>query len=40
LTETAFFVGFISFVFAMGPTLSGFIFTAIELERSGSKTAN
>jgi NhaP-type Na+/H+ or K+/H+ antiporter len=31
LTEMAFFVGFISFVFAIGATLSGFIFTAIEL---------
>jgi hypothetical protein len=38
LTEMAFFVGFLSFVFAIGATLSGFIFTAIEL--NGSKATN
>jgi NhaP-type Na+/H+ or K+/H+ antiporter len=37
LTEMAFFVGFISFVFAIGATLSGFIFTAIELNSLEAK---
>jgi hypothetical protein len=37
LTEMAFFVGFISFVFAIGATLSGFIFTAIELNAVEAK---
>jgi NhaP-type Na+/H+ or K+/H+ antiporter len=37
MTEMAFFVGFISFVFAIGATLSGFIFTAIEINALKAK---
>ena len=37
LAEMAFFVDFISFVFAIGATLSGFIFTAIELNAVEAK---
>ena len=37
LMEMAVFVGFFSFVIGIGATLSGFIFTAIELNALGAK---
>jgi NhaP-type Na+/H+ or K+/H+ antiporter len=36
-TSMALFIGFVSFVFAIGATLSGFVFTAVELNALEAK---